>query len=49
MDEAASKVRLAVFNLPPDLREMQDSLDELEEARWKTAASKQDLRARRCA
>jgi ATP-dependent Clp protease ATP-binding subunit ClpC len=29
MDEAASKVRLAVFNLPPDLREQQNHLDEL--------------------
>src|SRR5205807_10357181 len=30
MDEAASRVRLAVFNLPPDLRDVQTHLEELE-------------------
>jgi ATP-dependent Clp protease ATP-binding subunit ClpC len=29
MDEAASKVRLAVFNMPSDLRDMQNRLDDL--------------------
>lgn len=41
MDEAASKVRLAVFNLPPDLREIQHNLDELQKQE-EDAASKQD-------
>jgi ATP-dependent Clp protease ATP-binding subunit ClpC len=30
MDEAASRVRLAIFNLPPELREMQSRLEEMD-------------------
>ncbi len=41
MDEAASKVRLAVFNLPPELREMQNRLDEIERE-MEAASSNQD-------
>jgi ATP-dependent Clp protease ATP-binding subunit ClpC len=41
MDEAASRVRLAVFNLPPELREMQTSLDEMEE-QMEAASANQD-------
>ena len=50
MDEAASKVRLAVFNLPPDLREMQNSSrsieDEMEEAASKPGLTKQACASR---
>ena len=31
MDEAASRVRLAVFNLPPELRDMQTRLEQMEQ------------------
>jgi ATP-dependent Clp protease ATP-binding subunit ClpC len=31
MDEAASRVRLAVFNLPPELRDMQARLEQMEQ------------------
>jgi ATP-dependent Clp protease ATP-binding subunit ClpC len=41
MDEAASRVRLAVFNLPPDLREIQVMLDEMEK-QMQTASDNQD-------
>ncbi|MDQ6693526.1 MAG: AAA family ATPase [Chloroflexota bacterium] len=41
MDEAASRVRLAVFNLPPDLRELQNKLDDLEK-HMEEASSNQD-------
>jgi ATP-dependent Clp protease ATP-binding subunit ClpA len=40
MDEAASRWA-AVFNLPPDLREMQSRLDEMEE-QMEAASANQD-------
>ncbi len=45
MDEAASKVRLAVFNMPPDLREMQNKLDEMEKEMEEASASQDYERA----
>jgi ATP-dependent Clp protease ATP-binding subunit ClpC len=42
MDEAASKVRLAVFNMPADLREMQDNLKDIEE-QMEAASVRQDF------
>jgi ATP-dependent Clp protease ATP-binding subunit ClpC len=42
MDEAASKVRLAVFNMPANLREMQDKLKDIEE-QMETASIRQDF------
>jgi ATP-dependent Clp protease ATP-binding subunit ClpC len=42
MDEAASKVRLAVFNMPANLREMQDRLHDIEE-QMEAASIRQDF------
>jgi ATP-dependent Clp protease ATP-binding subunit ClpC len=41
MDEAASRVRLAVFNMPPELRELESKLEELEK-QMEDASSNQD-------
>ncbi|HUP27770.1 MAG TPA: AAA family ATPase [Chloroflexia bacterium] len=41
MDEAASRVRLAVFNLPPELRETQNRLEEMER-QMEVASADQD-------
>ena len=41
MDEAASRVRLAVFNMPPDLRELEGKLEDLEK-QMEDASSNQD-------
>lgn len=41
MDEAASKVRLEVFNLPPDLRQMNSKLQEMD-AEMEEASSEQE-------
>ncbi|MEO8285396.1 MAG: AAA family ATPase [Chloroflexota bacterium] len=42
MDEAASKVRLAVFNMPPELRELQDKLKDIEDE-MEQASQRQDF------
>ncbi|MEA2574159.1 MAG: ATP-dependent Clp protease ATP-binding subunit ClpC, partial [Chloroflexia bacterium] len=41
MDEAASRVRLAVFNMPPELRELESKLEDLEK-QMEDASSNQD-------
>lgn len=42
MDEAASKVRLQVFSLPPDLKEMQNHLDQMD-VEMQEASAKEDF------